>query len=400
LLKLRLTGKKISEYKLAAGVMTGTSMDGIDVLISRVSGIGTATRHEDVAFESLAFPEKDVAAMRRIISAKSAGLDEICALNYRIAGLYRDAIETACEKNGLRAVDLDFAAVSGQTFYHIPATATLQLGDGAYLCNLLGVPVVWNFRASDIAAGGQGAPLVPYLDFALLSRLGRDVVTLNVGGISNVTHIPAGGSFNDVRAFDSGPGNMIIDRMTERYTGGAQKFDLDSKIAESGKVSPALLKKMLSHPYLKKSPPKSTGREAFGNDYADSLVDFSVSGEISYPDMIRTATEFTARCVADSIIEWIVPFSSRAKGGGILLLPAGGGARNPMLMSRLMNLLSAHGVTAGRPEDHGIDPRSKEALLMIILGNESIYLRPSNVPSATGAKFPVVTGTVSFPHRA
>lgn len=393
----RFAAVKPGEYKTAAGLMTGTSMDGIDVLITRIKGVSTSTVHDDVAFESFAFPKKHSAEVRRIIASKSSGLRELCLVNYRLAELYAGAIEKACRNNGLALRDLDFAAISGQTFYHIPKKATMQLGDGSYLCNLIGAPVIWNFRAADIAAGGQGAPLVPYLDYALLSRLKRNVVTLNVGGISNATFIPADGDFSKVAAFDCGPGNMIIDRMASRYTRGAAKYDRDSRIALSGRVVPALMKKMLSHPYLKKSPPKSTGREEFGDDYADYVIEYAISHNVSYPDMIRTATEFTARCAADSIMRFILPLFSRAADGETLLLAAGGGARNPLMMRTLGDILKPYGVRMEKPERYGIDPRSKEALLMVVLGNETIYMNPSNVPSATGAKRPVITGTISIP---
>ncbi len=402
--------KKISEFKTAAGIMSGTSLDGIDVLITRIKGAGVGTRFVNAAFEVFAIPPRLKAKMRGIMHSKSASLEDICRINYEISALYAACVKKICVSSGIRADDLDFIGISGQTFYHIPGEATLQLGSGAYMSALLNKPVVWDFRAADIAAGGQGAPLVPYLDYILFAGAGREVITLNIGGISNLTHIPAGGRFNEITAFDCGPGNMIIDKMIIQMSGGRLKYDKDSKVALGGTISPPLFKLMKSHPYLKKSPPKSTGREVFGDCYTASLIDYCKSNGIGFGDMIRTATEFSAYCVINDIKKHIINKKMHAAesysvsektagkigGGPLYLVCSGGGAQNPIIFDSLAEGLSPFNIKTIKSQQMNVESKSKEALLIAVLANETIYGRPSNVPSATGAKRSVVCGSVAY----
>ncbi len=397
--KISLTQKKENEFKYAIGIMTGTSMDGVDVLLVKIKGTGVKTRYNEEIFVSLDIPAEMASKMRAIISEKRAGLEDICVLNYEISNLYHDSILRLCEMYSFDKKNIDFIAISGQTFFHVPGRATLQLGDGAYLSGLAGIPVVWNFRATDIAASGQGAPLVPYLDHVLFSKLKKNVLPLNIGGISNITYIPSDGDFNKIIAFDCGPGNMIIDRLVMEYSAGAAAYDKDSRIAESANFSETIFKFMLSHPYLEKAPPKSTGREDFGDHYVRSLMTFGRERGISLADMIRTATEFTAYCVAEAVKKWVLPKcrDNDPENGEMIMPCAGGGAKNPMILEKISKMLFPHKVSVVRSEDIGVSSASKEALLIAVLGNETLYLKPSNVPSATGAKNPVITGTVSIP---
>ena len=397
--KISLISKKENEFKYAIGVMTGTSMDGVDVLLVKIKGTGIKTRYSEEIFESFDIPAVTASKMRSIISEKRAGLEDICLLNYEISKLYHDSISRLCKKHSFDKTNIDFIAVSGQTFFHVPGRATLQLGDGAYLSELAGVPVVWDFRASDIAAGGQGAPLVPYLDHVLFSKLKKNVMPLNIGGISNITYIPSGGDFNKVIAFDCGPGNMIIDRLVIEYSAGRVVYDKDSRIAAAAEFSETIFKFLLAHPYLEKYPPKSTGREDFGDHYVRSLIAFGRERGICVADMIRTATEFTAYCVAEAVKKWILPKcrENDPEKKGAIMPCAGGGAKNPMILKKMSEMLLPHKVSVVRSEELGVSPASKEALLMAVLGNETLYLKPSNVPSATGAGKGVITGTVSIP---
>lgn len=416
--------KSVAEHKLAIGIMTGTSLDAVDSVLVRIRGTGIATEYSIERFESYPFDEGLVGEIRSAIASGTVRLDRICEINYAIPALYARAVGSLCAGAGVSPDSLDFIAISGQTFWHAPGKATLQIGDGAFLAGLLGVPVVWDFRAPDIAAKGQGAPLVPYLDYIIYSKYNINFIPLNIGGISNLSMIPAGGGFDSVTAFDCGPGNMIMDRLVIEMTGGAMRYDRDSAIAMSGRVSRALMDMFMSHPYLSKAPPKSTGREDFGDGYTARAIEFVRSRGISMPDAVCTATEFTARCVADCVTEWCAPRfgpagadgadpgvmgrmildTVSARGDGPVpvraVMPcAGGGAKNPLLMARLRESLAPHGVCVTASEDVGVDPASKEALLMAVLGNESVYGMPSNVPSATGASRRVVTGTVSYQRR-
>lgn len=390
----QVINKPESEYKLAAGIMTGTSIDGIDTLLVKIKGTGAETQYEEVGFENFEIPDKLKRKIRSIISKKEATLEDICLINYEISAAYRDAIFKIFELSNLSIEELDFAAISGQTFFHIPKTATLQLGDGSYLANLINKPVIWNFRASDIAAGGQGAPLVPYLDYILFSKLKKETITLNIGGISNITHIPSDGDFSKIKAFDCGPGNMIIDRLVIEHTGGLKTFDEDAKFADEGKISDEILTFLKSHSYLLKMPPKSTGREEFGDDYTERLIALSKKVGISMPDLIRTATEFTAFCIADAIKRFI--FRDFPNNCEAQLICAGGGAKNPRLYKLLSDEMEKLKIKTMHSEEIGVSAKSKEALLMIALANETIYKKTSNVPSATGAKKAVITGTISI----
>lgn len=385
--------KKISEYKTAVGIMTGTSLDGVDTLVTRVKGAGARTSHENIVFRVYPIPARLKARMREIMHKRSAALEEICRINYEIAALYAACVRKISRAAGINASDIDFAGVSGQTFYHVPGEATLQLGSGSFLSGLLGIPVVWDFRAADIAAGGQGAPLVPYLDFVLFAGMKKEIITLNIGGISNLTHIPANGRFEEITAFDCGPGNMIIDKMALEITGGRMKYDKNAKLALAGKISPKLFEVMSSHPYLKKAPPKSTGREEFGDDYACSLIDYCRKNSIGPNDMIRTAAEFTAFCIIESIKKFVIKKRTPAK---TYLVCAGGGAENPLLLSLLKKGLATFNVETIKSRDMNVDSKSKEALLMAILANETIYGGASNVPSATGAKRRIICGSVAY----
>ncbi|HBC76207.1 MAG: anhydro-N-acetylmuramic acid kinase [Candidatus Wallbacteria bacterium GWC2_49_35] len=396
--------KKISEYKTAVGIMTGTSLDGVDTLVTRVRGAGAGTSHENIAFRVYPIPARLKARMREIMHKRSAALEEICRINYEIAALYAACVRRISRAAGINVSDIDFMGVSGQTFYHVPGEATLQLGSGSFLSGLLGIPVVWDFRAADIAAGGQGAPLVPYLDFVLFAGMKKEIITLNIGGISNLTHIPASGKFEEITAFDCGPGNMIIDKMALEITGGRLRYDKNAKLALAGKISPKFFEVMRSHPYLKKSPPKSTGREEFGDDYACSLIDYCRKNTIGPNDMIRTAAEFTAFCIIESVKKFVIIKRTQSGSRGIknpaaaaaYLVCAGGGAENPLLFDLLKKGLAPFGVETIKSRDMNVDSKSKEALLMAVLANETIYGGASNVPSATGAKRRIICGSVAY----
>jgi len=391
-------------YKTIIGIMTGTSLDGVDVLIVKIKGAGAGISYKNIAFEVYPIPAALRVSMREIMRLKTAGLETLCSLNYEIAALYESCVKKICVKNRLNLSEIDLIAISGQTFYHIPGRATMQLGDGSFLAARTGVNVAWNFRASDIAAGGQGAPLVPYLDYVLFSKYKKDIITLNIGGISNLTHIPASGDFDDITAFDCGPGNMIIDKMTFEYSGGKKKYDRDARIAAGGKISNELLKLMSSHEYLALAPPKSTGRETFGDEYTRGIIDYCTKKNIAFNDMIRTATEFSSFCIINGIekhlLKKIKNGRKNTNGGETFLVCAGGGARNPIIFGGIKERLAGFGIKTVKSEEFGIDSKSKEALLMAVLANDTLYGIPSNVPSATGAKKNVITATMSFQQNA
>ena len=354
-----------------AGIMSGTSLDGIDVAIVEIRGRAVET----IGFQSTPYPAAVRAAILGV-SNTATTTAAISRLNFQLPELYAKAVRRAVKRYG--AVQL--IGCHGQTVYHEGRRNTLQLGEPAVLAERTGVPVVSNFRARDIAAGGQGAPLVPYVDYLLFRHPRRRRIALNIGGIANITVIPPGASPEDVVAFDTGPGNMVIDALAREYTGGKSNCDRDGGIAAAGAVNRALLDELLSDPYYRRKPPKSAGREQYGVEFVERL---KCSGA-SLRDLITTATVLTAATVAMSI------------GGADRstdLIVSGGGVHNPQIMAHLAGFLPAAAISTST--DHGVDADAKEAIAFAILAYETWRRRPSNLPSATGARGPRVLGSIT-----
>jgi len=349
-----------------AGVMSGTSLDGIDVAIVEIRG----RRIETIGFQSTPYPE---AVRRAILEAHSA--QAISRLNFQLGELYARAVARAVRRFG--AVEL--IGCHGQTIYHEGGAHTLQIGEPAVIAERTGVPVVSNFRPRDIAAGGQGAPLVPYVDYLLFRHPTRARVALNIGGIANITIIPRAARPRDVMAFDTGPGNMVIDALTREYTRGRQQFDRKGAIAASGKIDHALLKDLLADAYYHRRPPKSAGREQYGAAFVERMK----KSQQPLPDLIATATALTAATIARSM--------AAVRGD---LIVSGGGVHNSQLMAQLAAFLPGMAISSSR--HHGIDPDAKEAIAFAILASETWRRKPSNLPSATGAAHAVILGSVTF----
>jgi anhydro-N-acetylmuramic acid kinase len=251
-----------------------------------------------------------------------------------------------------------------------------------------GIPTVGDFRPADMAAGGQGAPLIPFADCLLYGSAQSGRVALNIGGIANVTVIPAGARPADVFAFDTGPGNMIVDALVERSTHGRAEFDRDARMALSGRTIPELLVRLMHEPYLRRKPPKSTGREQFGQDYADGLIAWGKKHHAGPADLIRTATIFTAMSIADAFRRFILPRTHVEE-----LIVAGGGANNPLIMAQLA--ASLPGIEVVPASRFGVTPEAKEAFGFALLAYETYHGRPGNLPSATGARHSVVLGKLA-----
>jgi anhydro-N-acetylmuramic acid kinase len=350
-----------------AGIMSGTSLDGIDVAVIEYPPIRT------IGFQSTPYP----AAVRDAILAVSNTTTTTAAisrLNFQLAELYARAVNRAVRRFG----PVSLIGCHGQTIYHEGGANTLQLGEPAVLAERTSVPVVSNFRARDIAAGGQGAPLVPYVDALLFRHPKRTRIALNIGGIANITVIPPSG---EVIAFDTGPGNMAIDALTRVHTKGKLTYDRGGRIAASGSVNRALLDSLLRDPYYRRRPPKSAGREQYGVEFVARLRQSGVPMR----DLITTATVLTAATIARGI--------RVASNAPAELIVSGGGAHNPQIMAHLAALLP--GVAISTSTDHGIDADAKEAIAFAILAHETWRRRPSNLPSATGAKRAVVLGSIT-----
>jgi anhydro-N-acetylmuramic acid kinase len=345
--------------------MSGTSLDGIDVAIVEIR----SRRIETIGFTETPYP----AAVRDAILAVSntnTHTAAISRLSYQLGELYAKAVLRTTGRFG----PVELIGCHGQTIYHEGRSNTMQIGDPAVLAERTGVPVVSNFRARDIAAGGQGAPLVPYVDYLLFRHPKRSRVALNIGGIGNITVIPAGCSPDDVVAFDTGPGNMVIDGLAREM---GQRYDKGGRIAASGNVNKPLLDELLRDPYYRRKPPKSAGREQYGAEFITRL---KTTG-LLLPDLIATVTVLTAATIA------------KAVGCPDELIASGGGVHNPQIMGHLAAFLP--GVALSTSTDHGIDADAKEAIAFAVLAHETWRGEPSNLPSATGARRQVILGCIT-----
>jgi anhydro-N-acetylmuramic acid kinase len=441
---------------LVMGLMSGTSADGIDVALARVeetkssqaaasvrtrgaamlrpyeeAGGGSRTRREHdvsgshegrVSRELVAHATMPLnAAVRkevlRIAEGGNCTAGEISQLNFRVGEDFAAAAIAACKKFRVRLAEVELIGSHGQTIFHQGSAApflgaktasTLQIGEPSVIAVRTGIPTVGDFRVADMAAGGQGAPLVPYVDYLLLrdQRIGR--VALNLGGIGNVTVLEgrrpeareertnAGVPFDalgkaapQVMAFDTGPGNMVIDALVAHYTKGRQRFDQDARMARKGRCFNSLLEELLRDPYLERKPPKSTGREYYGREFVQQLLGKAKKYHVRPDDLVSTATVFTALSVVDALNRFVLP---RVEIGQVIV--SGGGARNPLIMAQLAAALAPIEVMPlsrlGIPED------AKEAYAFALLAYETWNRRTGNLPSATGARKAVVLGKICW----
>ncbi|MCE5310040.1 MAG: anhydro-N-acetylmuramic acid kinase [Acidobacteriales bacterium] len=358
-----------------AGLMSGTSLDGIDVAIVDIA----RGRHRTVSFATRPYPAR-VREMILGVSNAETHTREIARLNVLLGELYAGAILHA----GVPLSSIDLIGCHGQTIYHEGGVATLQIGEAAVIAERLRKPVVSDFRPRDIAAGGQGAPLVPYVDYLLFKNARKGRVALNIGGIANITAIPANGASEDVIAFDTGPGNMVVDALVSRHTHGRETFDRDGRFAGRGKVDTKLLRRLLNDAYYCGRPPKSAGREQYGAEFIERLD----RAGLSFFDRVATATALTAAAVAEGVRRWVIPKFAVQE-----LIVSGGGAHNPRMMAYLAAFLK--GVRVTTSAEFGIDVDAKEAIAFALLAYETWRGRAGSLTSATGARRPVILGKIT-----
>ncbi len=394
---------------LIVGLMSGTSVDGIDAALVELAGVTQDGTLRWSVHACVCVPWES--KLRQAILAACApdtGVQQITALNYRLGESFSDAARQVIAQAGLTFSDIDAIASHGQTVWHQPTpydiagagvTGTLQIGEPAVIAARTGCLVVSDFRAADIAVGGQGAPLVPFADYALFHSPHETRAVQNIGGIANVTLLPMGGTLKDVVAFDTGPGNMLIDALAVRLTDGAQTFDRDGALAAAGTVDRKILIDFLAHPYFRQPPPKSTGREQFGAAYSDRFLTAARKGNLSIADMLATATALTAESIACAYSNFLPSYMSNStSGGGIkTVILGGGGLRNKTLVRMLVERLAPARVTDH--QEFGLDSDAKEAVAFALLAYETLHGRPSNVPSATGANAPAILGKITLPPR-
>jgi anhydro-N-acetylmuramic acid kinase len=382
---------------LVIGLMSGTSADGVDAALCEISGEGRGGLNVKLlAKHATDYPDFLRERILRACEPEGGKSGEVCELNFLIGEAFAFTANNLIDESGVNKAEIDLIGSHGQTVSHIPPRtdsasfqlgSTLQLGEPAVIAERTGIPVVSNFRTRDMAAGGQGAPLVPFIDYLVFSSDDKTRVALNIGGISNVTYLPAKGKPEDTLAYDTGPGNMIVDAMIQYLTQGDQSFDRDGAMAASGTVNQMLLKEMLKHEYLHRPPPKSTGREEFGVEFAVEMYEWGTKhGHVIMPrDIIATATAFTALTIADSLKKFLLP-----KGKIDELIVSGGGVRNPVLMEQLARELPD--IQILKSDQFGLPLKEKESIAFAVLARETILGRPSNLPSATGAAGPRILG--------
>lgn len=377
-----------SESAVCAGIMSGTSLDGIDVALVRRSD----DEAETLGFLSVPYSAEVRAALLAVSNCETH-TREIARLHFLLPELYAAAFLKACQKAQVAVEDVAVIGCHGQTIYHegVPAAvlgkkiaSTLQIGDGNVLAARTGRPVVCDFRPADLAAGGQGAPLVPFVDYLLFHDAELSRVALNIGGIANITWLPGGLGPEKVVAFDTGPGNMVIDQLVARYSDGARTYDSGGAMAAEGLVHPELVAELLTDDYYSRKPPKSAGREQYGREFVEALVARGLSPE----DTVATATYFTAAAVAEGIAR----FADGEEDPPADVIVSGGGVHNETLMRFLRAELPESDVVESGA--YGVDPDAKEAVAFAVLAWETWNGRPANLPAATGAKRAAVLGKI------
>jgi anhydro-N-acetylmuramic acid kinase len=385
---------------IVAGVMSGTSADGINVALVRLSKRGRELpNYQLLAHEEYPFPAPVRRAILAAMNAELASVADLARLNFFLGELYAEAVEKTRRQH---RVKLNLVGCHGQTLYHQGAAArflgrklavTWQTGEAAVIATRLGVPVVSDFRPADMAAGGQGAPLVPFLDYFLYRDQYKHRIAQNIGGIANLTAIPANALLSQVIAFDTGPGNMVMDALMEKLF--SKRYDRNGKVAATGRALDGVIDQLMKAPFFRQKPPRTAGREEFGREYVGRFLQLCRGA--SKPDVVATATALTARSIADAVRRFVLPkFAANRKQFAREMIVSGGGANNPTLMSMLRQAITPLAIELHFSDEFGLPAEAKEAVAFALLAHETWHRRPSNVPSATGAKRPAILGKISY----
>lgn len=374
---------------LTIGMISGTSLDGIDVAICHIDGHARDAKIEVVAFETIPYATDVRQELLDLYEDAGNAVARISSMNVVVGDAFASAALQVLEANGLSADDVVLVGSHGQTVWHQPATesplmvaSTLQIGDASRIAAQVNATVVSDFRVADMAVGGQGAPLASYLDWASFGDADLNRCVQNIGGIGNVTWVPANASVNDVIAFDTGPGNMLIDALITRLTNGTQIYDIDGSIGMNGSVNYDLLNELMTDPYLDEAPPKTTGREYYGSEMVDAILE-------KHPldaNLIATVTAYTAHSIADAYRRWLPELPDE-------VYVNGGGARNPLLMRMLADALD--GIPVRSTDELGISADGKEAVCFALMAHDSVAGYPTNIPGATGAERAVALGNIT-----
>jgi len=373
-----------------AGLMSGTSADGVDVAIVDIDSYSTRL----VAFGMFPYSATVRKAIFSLFDPATSTVDNICHYNFVLGHIYAEALVKLCISSRIPLKTINLIGSHGQTIYHNPSgkryakhlvRSTLQIGEPAVIAQRTGITTVADFRPGDMAVGGQGAPLVPFADHILFADKSLNRAVQNIGGIANVTYLPASSTPSKIVAFDTGPGNMIIDCLVNLVSDGKKNYDRNGSLAAKGAVNQAMLIKMLKHSYFNRRPPKTTGREEFGHQYSHKIYDNAVANNICNEDIVATATAFTAVTIADAYRRFLPKMPEQ-------IILCGGGAKNRTLVNMLQQQLEKTKIlTTG---NLGIDPDAKEAVSFAILAWATIKGIANNMPVATGGKKPVILGKI------
>lgn len=378
------------------GLMSGTSLDSIDAALVNIEDNGNQVKMDLLALESIPYSEELKDKLNRLLPPNRGSVEELAYMHFYLGKKLAEAAFQVIEKAHLSPSEVSLIGSHGQTICNLPQGegefsphSRLQIGDISVIAVQTGITTVGDFRPADVAAGGEGAPLIPYFDYHAFRSTSKNRVIVNIGGIANVTYLPAGARLDDVRGFDTGPGNMIIDAVVRLVDENGEGFDRDGRLASQGVPCDPLLKRLMAHPFIGKNPPKSAGREEFGEKFLKQVIEESRNYNLSHSDLIATVTAFTAEAIAYNCKRFLGPIDEVIVGGG--------GAFNKTLLAMIRERFPHAKVTT--TDEYGIPAKAREAMGFALLAYQAFHGRPNNVPSVTGANRPVVMGKIAWGNR-
>ena len=393
----------MKEVRHVVGMMSGTSVDGVDAALVEISGTDSEPKVKLLAFENKPYPPQVREKIFSLFTPANATVDKVGYMNFLLGEIYAKSALSVIEKAGMKPEEIDVIGSHGQTIWHapipespdgIPVAYTVQIGEGSVIAERTGILTVSDFRVADMAAGGQGAPLVPFSEYLLYRREKETILLQNIGGIGNMTVMPAGAKPRDVFAFDTGPGNMIIDAVISAVTGGEKTYDAGGETAAKGRVCNALLDILKEEPYYRQPLPKTTGREHFGVQYTEKILSWWKENPIPVEDLLATVTDLTAYSIADAYERYVLPKYRASE-----IIVGGGGSYNATLLRFMKERFAPHGVAVRTQEDLGLSSDAKEAVAFALMADCCMRGRANTLPSVTGAQHPAVMGKVSQPYK-
>lgn len=393
----------MKEVRRVVGMMSGTSVDGVDAALVEISGTDSEPKVKLLAFENKPYPPQVREKIFSLFTPTNATVDKVGYMNFLLGEIYAKSALSVIEKAGMKPEEIDVIGSHGQTIWHapipespdgIPVAYTVQIGEGSVIAERTGILTVSDFRVADMAAGGQGAPLVPFSEYLLYRREKETILLQNIGGIGNMTVMPAGAKPRDVFAFDTGPGNMIIDAVISAVTGGEKTYDTGGETAVKGKVCNALLDILKEEPYYRQPLPKTTGREHFGVQYTEKILSWWKENPIPVEDLLATVTDLTAYSIADAYERYVLPKYQASE-----IIVGGGGSYNATLLRFMKERFAPHGVAVRTQEDLGLSSDAKEAVAFALMADCCMRGKANTLPSVTGAEHPAVMGKISQPHK-